>query len=31
MLGVKGEWLADVAIRLSRFDEPIAEFKVDVR
>jgi len=31
MLGVKGQWLADVAIRLSRFDEPIAEFKVDVR
>jgi copper transport protein len=31
MLGVKGEWLADVAIRLSRFDEPIAEFEVNVR
>ncbi len=31
MLGVQGEWLADVAIRLSRFDEPIAEFKVDVK
>jgi len=31
MLGIKGEWLADVAIRLSRFDEPIAEFKVDVK
>jgi len=30
MLGVKGEWLADVAIRLSQFEEPIAEFKVDV-
>lgn len=31
MLGVKGEWRADVAIRLSEFDEPIAEFTVDVR
>lgn len=31
MLGVKGDWLADVAIRLSRFDEPIAEFEVEVR
>ena len=31
MLGVKGEWLADVAIRLSQFEEPIAEFKVEVK
>ncbi|MCB8915311.1 MAG: CopD family protein [Thermoleophilales bacterium] len=31
MLGVKGEWQAEVAIRLSEFEEPIAGFKVDVR
>lgn len=30
MLGVKGRWLASVAIRLSRFEEPIAEFEVDI-
>ena len=30
-LGVKGEWRADAAIRLSEFDEPIAEFEVKIR
>ena len=31
MLGVQGEWRAEAAIRLSEFDEPIAEFEVDVK
>ena len=31
MLGVQGEWRAEVAIRLSEFDEPIAEFEVEVK
>jgi len=31
MLGVKGDWLAEVAIRLSRFDEPLAEFEVEIK
>ena len=31
MLGVKGDWQANVAIRLSRFDEPIATFEVEIK
>lgn len=31
MLGVKGDWLAEVAIRLSRFEQPIAEFEVEIK
>lgn len=31
MLGVKGDWLAEAAIRLSQFEEPIAEFEIEVR
>ena len=31
MLGVKGEWQANVAIRLSRFDEPVATFGVEIK
>jgi copper transport protein len=31
VLGIPGEWHASAAIRLSRFDEPIAEFTVEVR
>lgn len=30
-LGVKGEWLVNAAIRLSRFEETAAEFKVPVK
>ena len=30
-LGVRGRWEAEVAMRLSEFDEPIADFKVDVK
>ncbi|HMT04888.1 MAG TPA: copper resistance protein CopC [Solirubrobacterales bacterium] len=30
MLGVKGDWQATVAMRLSRFDEPTATFKVEI-
>lgn len=31
MLGVKGKWLGEVAIRVSQFEEPIAEFELEVR
>lgn len=31
MLGVKGDWRADAAIRISEFEEPIAEFEVEVK
>ena len=30
MLGVKGDWQATVAMRLSRFDEPVATFEVEI-
>lgn len=31
MLGVRGEWLASAAVRLSRFEEPLAEFRFDIK
>ena len=31
MLGVRGEWLGSAAIRLSRFEEPLAEFEFEIK
>ena len=30
-LAVKGDWRAEAAVRLSRFDEQLAEFEVPVK